>query len=194
MQLQQLQLERALKARPALEPAALALAKIYQSHNKTGAAERLLTRSYVLAPSRALVKAYRTCLSSLSETKQAKKLKAFALKKPDCADSQLLLAELALQEGSTGAAKDFAKAALVHQERSDIFSFLAKLEEQGGNASQAALWNQRAQSAPPCNLWRCEACGELHVDWQLHCRACDTFDSLVSHFPATTSIELTQAS
>ena len=191
--LKQLQLERALKARPGFEPAVLALADVYQSLNKAGAAQRLLQRAYMSTPSRAIAERYRSSLGALNEAKQAKKLKTFALKRPDCADSQLLLAELARKEDSLGAARDFAKAALVHQERGDIFTFLAELEEAEENGSQALLWQQRAQNAPHGLVWRCDACGELHTQLHLHCPACDTFDSLAQHFPAPASIELTPA-
>lgn len=191
--LKQLQLERALRDHPEMERAVVQLAETYMRLSKMAAAQKLIERAYKKRASRPLVETYRTATASLKEAKQTKKLRNLALSNQDSADSQMLLAELALKENSANAARDFAKAALVHQERGDIFELLATIEEAQDNGAQANGWRQRAASAPHGWLYKCDNCANLEADWKLHCPSCAAFDGLQQHFPATTSIELTPA-
>lgn len=189
--LQQMQLQRALKDRPQLELAVVKLAEVDMKLNKIRAAQKALERAYKHRPARALVETYRQAIAALSEAKQAKKLRALALSQPDSADSQMLLAELALIENSPNAARDFAKAALLHEERGDILELLATIEDTQENSAAANGWRQRAASAPYGWAYKCDNCAHLAAHWKLHCPECMAFDGLQRHFPAVAVIDAT---
>jgi len=162
--------KQAIKANPALAPAAVAYATALRKANKPRAAKRALLKAWTTAPNPLISAAYLDGISAPLERAQAAGDLAFV--KPGHAESEVLLAETSLAAKLTGEAKRHANTAIaagLTDKRP--YAVLAALDD--GREALAAL------ASAPIPRWRCGACFTEHDAWEPvcpHCAKPGTFD------------------
>jgi HemY protein len=155
--------KQAIKANPALAPAAVAYATALRKANKPRAAKRALLKAWTIAPNPLISAAYLDGISAPLERAQAAGDLAFV--KPGHPESELLLAETSLAAKLTGEAKRHANTAIaagLTDKRP--YAVLAALDD--GREALAALANA------PIPRWRCGACFTEHDAWDPVCPHC----------------------
>jgi HemY protein len=93
-------------------------------------------------------------------------------------ESRILLAQVALEAGLTGEARNQIEAAEADgRQQRRLCLLLAEVEEQERGATEAGRLAQRnalrrAATAEPDPHWQCTNCHTDHQAWQPKCRAC----------------------
>jgi HemY protein len=174
--------EAALEANrraPALAPAAAAAARALTETGAQRKAERVLRKSWRLAPHPDLAAAFAAIMPDEAIEARRKRFRALIAENPGHPESRMLDAELGL------AAEDFprARAALgdLAETRPTIRSLaIMAAVEKGSGAEEHVVraWLARALSAPRGERWTCEACGHVHDAWAPVCGGCKGVDTL----------------
>jgi HemY protein len=176
--------KQAHKAAPDLVPASALAAQLLVGSGRNSAAARLLEKSWAAAPHPALVTAYadaRPGKSGIDWLTQVGKLVAGA---PDHAESQLALAEAALEARLWGEARRHLGQAAAAGMTERVCRLMARLEEsEHGDLDKAREWLMKAGEALPDPAWVCGSCGATADEWQPRCGACEAYDGLAWHTP-----------
>ncbi|MEO0679947.1 MAG: heme biosynthesis HemY N-terminal domain-containing protein [Pseudomonadota bacterium] len=164
---------------PALAPAAAAAAQALGAEGERGRGERVLRKTWRLAPHPDVAAAYAALSPDETPDERRDRFRALIDENRDHRESRLLSAELAL------AAEDFpaARAALGDlAETSPTTRSLAIMAavERGSGADDKVVraWLAKALSAPRGEAWVCDVCGTVAEDWTPVCAECGAVDSL----------------
>ncbi len=168
--------KRVWRENPAFAPAAIAYARRLREAGREARAVAVIRDAWRAAPHPDLAAfALAPVTDKLARVKLAERLAQAA---PGHAESELLLARTALEDGLTGEARRHAeRAAAAGMGEKRLWLLVAELEarEHGDtDAGHAAQRNalQRAATAEPDAAWRCEACGTVQARWQAVCPVC----------------------
>jgi HemY protein len=176
--------KQAHKEAPDLVPATVLAAELLVGSGRQRAAARLLEKAWAAAPHPALVAAYaaaRPGKSGLDWLSQVGKLVAGA---PNHPESQLALAEAALEARLWGEARRHLGEAAAAGATERVCRAMARLEEsEHGDADTARQWLIKAGEALPDPAWVCHSCGAVADEWQPRCGACDAYDGLAWQTP-----------
>jgi HemY protein len=176
--------KQAHKAAPGLVPATALAARLLVGSGRHGAAARLLEKAWAAAPHPALVAAYaaaRPGKAGIDWLTQVGKLVAGA---PGHPESQLALAEAALEARLWGEARRHLGEASAAGATERMCRLMARLEEsEHGNLDKAREWLMRAGEALPDPAWVCDSCGAVADEWQPRCGACEAYDGLAWQTP-----------
>jgi HemY protein len=154
--------KQAVKAQPALAPAVVAYAKALFAADKPRAARKVLRNGWTVAPHPLIAQAYLEPIATRIERAQA--AADLVAAKPDHPESQLVLAQTALEANLPGEARRHAEAAIAA----------------GANDGRAAAILGRLDSNPNALVpvtnaapgWVCSACHATTAVWQPTCPHC----------------------
>ncbi|TQV79730.1 heme biosynthesis protein HemY [Denitrobaculum tricleocarpae] len=179
---------------PDLVPATLLLARAAMDANRRREAVKNLERAWPVSPHPDLARAYLELWPEDTEVQRVSRLEKYVAARADHIESRLIVAEISLDARLWGEARaklnqamEAASSSLEHPESADISALpgrrlcrlMARLEqEEHGDGDAARQWLQRASEAAPDTAWVCNSCGAVATQWDPHCGACATFDSL----------------
>jgi HemY protein len=162
--------KQAIKADPALAPAAVAYATVLRKAKRFRAAKRALLKTWARAPHPLIAAAYLENISAPIERVQA--AADLAKAKPGHPETELLLAETSLAAKLTGEARRHAQAAIdAGMTDKRPYAVLGALDD--GREALAKM------AMAPSPAWACMACGAEQPDWHAACPACNKPGTLV---------------
>ncbi|MEQ8392580.1 MAG: heme biosynthesis HemY N-terminal domain-containing protein [Thalassospira sp.] len=171
-------LRKALNAAGDFTGAAVLLAGLYRDLKQDGKAREAVMQSWRVAPSAAVGAIYRETLTGdpLAKVKSVEKLVAT---NPDHIESQIVLAEAALEADLWGIARHNIEKAMATKAEARHYRLLADLElrenQDGAKARDLLIKASHANTDPD---WRCGACGTETDRWVVSCPSCHSFGSV----------------
>jgi HemY protein len=149
-------------------------------------AMRTLERGWALAPHPDLAALYLKASGESDALKRVGVVRKLAAQKPDDLESNLALAQAALDAGLWGEARRYLDAAGGTNPPVRVCRLMAEVEERA-QSDQAKVheWLARAAAAPADKAWRCSACGAHHEAWRSVCESCGAFGTLHWRAPGT---------
>jgi len=174
----------------ALAPERIAVSsRLAELQIKTGdgkRAMRTLERGWALAPHPDLAALYLKASGEGDPLKRVGILRKLVAQKPDDPESNLTLAQAALDAGLWGEARRYLDAAGGTHPPVRVCRLMAEVEERA-HSDQAKVhdWLARAATAPADKAWRCGACGAHHEAWRSVCESCGAFGTLHWRAPGT---------
>jgi HemY protein len=156
---------------------------------KTGDSRRALRtveRGWALAPHPDLAALYLKASGEADPLKRVGIVRKLVAQKPDDLESNLALAQAALDAGLWGEARRHLDAAGGTNPPVRVCRLMAEVEERA-HSDQAKVheWLARAATAPADKAWRCSACGAHHEAWRSVCESCGAFGTLHWRAPGT---------
>lgn len=140
--------EGASRAAPEFAPAATLAARLLMDGKRYKRASDVLEASWTAAPHPVVARAYRELRRSDNKAKRNERMKALAGLQPDHRESQLILAEVALDEGESTLARRHLDTFLDDEDVSArICSMAARLARLEDEDEQARRWMTRAARA-----------------------------------------------
>jgi HemY protein len=149
-------------------------------------AMRTLERGWALAPHPDLAALYLKASGENDALKRVGIVRKLAAQKPDDLESNLALAQAALDASLWGEARRYLDAAGGTNPPVRVCRLMAEVEERA-QSDQAKVheWLARAATAPADKAWRCSACGAHHEAWRSVCESCGAFGTLHWRAPGT---------
>ena len=149
-------------------------------------AMRTLERGWTLAPHPDLAALYLQASGEADPLKRVGIVRKLVAQKPDDLESNLALAQAALDAGLWGEARRYLDAAGGTNPPVRVCRLMAEVEERA-QSDQAKVheWLARAATAPADQAWRCSACGAHHEAWRSVCESCGAFGTLHWRAPGT---------
>lgn len=167
------------KALPEHAPVTLLLMRIYAKLGQKRQIPAAVARSWKLAPHPSLALLYKKLFMDETPARRLKRVETLVAHNPNDIESQIAVAEAALDDGQFDKARNHLKIALSKQETPRICKMMARLEEtQHKSKEKAEEWLERAVKSNIGPSWTCEACKGIADKWTLHCKECDGFDSI----------------
>jgi HemY protein len=163
--------------------------RLAEQQIKTGdgkRAMRTLERGWALAPHPDLAALYLKASGEADPLKRVGIVRKLVAQKPDDLESNLALAQAALDAGLWGEARRYLDAAGGANPPVRVCRLMAEVEERA-HSDQAKVheWLARAATAPADKAWRCSACGAHHEAWRSVCESCGAFGTLHWRAPGT---------
>lgn len=141
--------EKGVVASPGFAPAVVLAARLLAPARKHKKAEDLIKAAWVQTPHPALARALGALRKSDTKAKRAERLRQLVTLRPDHRESKLLLAEAALDDSQTAAARSALEPLLGSGTPSArLCALAARLARQEGNDDEARRWMTRASHAP----------------------------------------------
>ncbi len=149
-------------------------------------AMRTLERGWALAPHPDLAALYLQASGEADPLKRVGIVRKLVAQKPDDLESNLALAQAALDASLWGEARRYLDAAGGTNPPVRVCRLMAEVEERA-QSDQAKVhdWLARAATAPADKAWRCSACGAHHEAWRSVCESCGAFGTLHWRAPGT---------
>lgn len=167
------------KALPNMVPAAHLLARIYDKSGQKQHAARVLNQTWRLFPHPSLSSLLRRIFAEEPADKRLKRVEKMVASTQGDIESQIAIAEAALEARDFSKARNHLKTALSQQETPRICKLMGRLEDQESqNKEKADMWMERAVKANIGPSWTCINCHAIPDHWALHCPECDSFDSI----------------
>jgi HemY protein len=173
-----------------LAPERIAVAsRLAELQIKTGDGKRAmktLEKTWSLAPHPDLTALYIKASGESDPLKRVGIVRRLAGQKPDDMESNLALAQAALEAGLWGEARRYLDTAGGSNPTVRVCRLMAEVEERA-QSDQAKVhdWLSRAAHAPADKAWRCSACGAHHESWRPVCESCGAFGTLHWRAPGT---------
>jgi HemY protein len=147
---------------------------------------KTLERTWALAPHPDLAELYLKAAGESDPLKRVGIVRKLAAQKPDDMESNLALAQTALDAGLWGEARRHLDAAGGGNPSVRVCRMMAEVEERA-QSDQAKVhdWLTRAAHAPADKAWRCSACHAHHESWRSVCESCGAFGTLHWRAPGT---------
>jgi HemY protein len=174
---------------PDLIPAAVMAAKSYISQDKKRYATRVLKKAWDVQPHPELAAAYAAIEPDETPEARVKRFDKLVKSTLDHPETKMLKAELGI------AAEDFPAARralgdLVETAPDARSVTIMAAIERGEGASDAVVrgWLTKALNAPRGPQWVCDACNNIHAEWEPVCANCASFDTLSWKSPPQSEI------
>lgn len=169
-------LRAAHEREPGFIPAAARLAETLIDGGRQGRAATVIERAWSHAPHPDLAEAYWQAKGANDALERVKAAQRLAKSNPGHLESQLTLAETALEARLWGEARRHLKAAAGDAPSARVCRLMAELEDsEHGDAEAAHAWLVRASMADPDPAWVCGDCGNSVAEWTIVCGNCDGF-------------------
>lgn len=176
-------LQLALKAHkiaPNFPPATVLAARLHRSAGNIRRASKLIETAWKACPHPSLAELYAVLKSNEDPQARLKRFQQLAALNPGHRESQLRLAEMALNAGEISVARE----ALQAMSDGDLNARYARLmlrllEREGADATQKARWSDLAVKGTAEPVWSCQNCGSERARWLPHCPNCASFNSFV---------------
>ena len=169
---------------PDLIPAAVLAAHSYISQDKPRYAVRVLKKAWDAQPHPDLAAAFAAIEPEESAQDRIKRFAKLTKSTPAHPETKMLNAELMIAAedfpGARRALGDLAET----QPDTRTLTIMAAIER-GEGASDAVVkgWLARAVTAPRGPQWVCDACNNIHAEWEPVCSNCTSFDTLTWKSP-----------
>jgi HemY protein len=173
-----------------LAPERIAVSRrLAEAQLKSGDAKRAmktLERGWALSPHPDLAELYLKASGESDPLKRVGVVRKLTAQKPDDLESQLVLAQTALDAGLWGEARRYLQTAGGTNPPVRVCRLMAEVEERA-QSDQAKVheWLGKAAIAPADKAWRCGACGAHHESWRSVCESCGAFGTLHWRAPGT---------
>ena len=173
-----------------LAPERIAVSRrLAEAQLKSGDAKRAmktLERGWALSPHPDLAELYLKASGESDPLKRVGVVRKLTAQKPDDLESQLVLAQTALDAGLWGEARRYLQTAGGTNPPVRVCRLMAEVEERA-QSDQAKVheWLGKAAIAPADKAWRCSACGAHHESWRSVCESCGAFGTLHWRAPGT---------
>lgn len=169
----------AYKNLPDMVPITLLLVRVYNKLGQKRHIPSVLGKTWKLSPHPSLALLLKKLFMNESPARRLKRLETLVANNPNDIESQIAIAEAALDDAQFDKARNHLKIALSKQETPRICKLMARLEElQHKNKEKAEEWLERAVKAHVGPAWTCENCKVITDKWLLHCPECDGFDTI----------------
>ena len=168
------------KLAPSLSALTIVYAELLIQKGRQREARHLLKKAWAHDPHRDLATAFLRACDCADPVHQVRELTQLVRGTADHRESRLALACANMDAGLWGAARTQLTVLCAEGRPSrTLCQLMARLEQgEHGDATQAALWFQRAITAPVPMTWLCQACGGGAEKWTPHCLHCEVLDSL----------------
>jgi HemY protein len=166
-----------------LAPERIAVSRrLAEAQLKSGDARRAmktLERGWALSPHPDLAELYLKASGESDPLKRVGVARKLVASKPDDLESQLVMAQAALEAGLWGEARRYLQATGGTNPPVRVCRLMAEVEERA-QSDQAKVheWLAKAAVAPADKAWRCSACGAHHESWRSVCESCGAFGTL----------------
>ncbi len=168
-----------LKFEPHFIPVVAFAAQAYAANGHDAKAIKLITHEWKIQPHEQLSAALRAVIAKQPKEKQMKIIRKLVATNPASNESDIALAQTAMAVRDWPTARAALTAALAKQETVRTCKLLAELEQyEFPGFDIGSKWIARSASALPDPAWLCNSCGKAALQWDAHCPACETFDSL----------------
>lgn len=174
---------------PDLIPAAVLAARSYIEQGKPRYAVRVLKKAWDTQPHPDLAAAYAAIEPEETPQDRIKRFAKLTKSTPDHPQTKMLNAELMIAAedfpGARRAMGDLAET----QPDARTLTIMAAIER-GEGSSDAVVkgWLARAVTAPRGPQWVCDACNNIHAEWEPVCSNCASFDTLTWKSPPQVDI------
>ena len=173
-----------------LAPERIAVSRrLAEAQLKSGDARRAmktLERGWALSPHPDLAELYLKASAENDPLKRVGVVRKLTAQKPDDLESQLVLAQTALDAGLWGEARRYLQTAGGTNPPVRVCRLMAEVEERAQTAqAKVHEWLGKAAIAPADKAWRCSACGAHHESWRSVCESCGAFGTLHWRAPGT---------
>jgi HemY protein len=179
--------EKSMSADRGFAPAAIHLAQLQNAQSRPRRAIRTLLAAWRAAPQPALARAFSELFTAETPLQRVKRVETLAAANPYHAESNLALAEAALDAKLWGEARRHLMAAGAGNADPSprVCRLMAQLEDQEhGNDAAARAWLARAAQTPSADpAYVCDHCGAVLPHWSAHCPYCGEFGSLSWQVP-----------
>ncbi|WP_373086004.1 heme biosynthesis protein HemY [Sneathiella sp.] len=164
---------------PTFVPAAALDVALTASLSSARKLQKLIDESWKRAPHRDLAEAIRKTVPGEQPPDWFRRAsQTVAPNNPDHVETHMMLAKAAFESRDWGPAREHLMKAGGDNPSTSILRMLAALEEKANaDAIAAREWIIKSATAPQDPLWICNACGRQEETWNVHCPACDSFDS-----------------
>lgn len=167
------------KALPEMAPLTLLLMRTYARLGQKRYIASVIARTWKLAPHPSLALLYKKQYMDESPARRLKRVEKLVAHNPNDIESQIAVAEAALDDGQFDKARNHLKIALSKQETPRICKLMARLEEtEHKSKEKAEEWLERAVKANIGPSWTCENCKAIPEKWTIHCPECEGFDTI----------------
>lgn len=167
-------------------PAAIRYASLSAASGHHRKAVSVVEATWAVLPHPDLLEPYFTAKKADDAMARIKAAQHLARINADAVESNLVIAEYALQARLWGE----ARAALLNLSNAGTatrlaYQLLAQLEQaEHDDGAAANAWLMRAASADPDPAWVCGACGHVETAWTIRCPKCAGFDTYDWDTPA----------
>lgn len=186
-------LKEATSKDPSVTTAAILLADNYLQNDKISDATNVLRKAWAAQPHPELAALIEKTLVALPPEKRLKKIQDILKPHADTQEGLLATAKSAIAAKDWALARQCLKTASGRQETVTLCKLMAELEQQeGSEPAKANYWLDRATSATPDSVWRCNSCGHQPAAWSAHCPECTHFDSVHWQPPQYAVYQLTK--
>jgi HemY protein len=152
----------------------------------------MLERAWDATPHPDLLRVYRAARPGNDAMARLTDIGKLVQGAPDHAESQLALAEAALDAELWGEARRHLGEAAEQGLTEKVCRLMARLEDsEHQDRDKARAWLLNAAGALPDPAWVCGNCGAAAEDWSARCGACREFDSLAWQAPPRVAAVLT---
>ncbi len=170
--------KRAWKADSGFVPAALVYARLLREAGKERAAQEVIRTTWRTSPHPDL--AILALASDQGGVSRQSRADTLAAANPTHGESQLMLAEVALETNNLIEARRHAEAAAEFpMTRRRAWRVIADIAERDNDPAYRAEAMRRAAEAAPDPVWRCTVCGTEYHEWHAVCQACNSAGSIV---------------
>ncbi len=173
-------------------PATIHLAQLYTTQERSRRAMRTLLAAWREAPKPDLAAAFVGLFTQETPVRRLKRVEKLAAANPDHVESQLALAEAALDAKLWGEARRHLQAAGAGDANPSprVCRLMARLEElEHGDAAAARAWLGRAAATSVADpAYVCGHCGAELQAWSPHCPHCQEFGSLSWQIPKRAAV------
>jgi HemY protein len=162
------------------------LAELQIKGGQGSQAMKTLERGWALAAHPDLAALYLKASGETDPLKRVGIIRRLADQKIDDIESQIAIAQAALDAGLWGEARSHLERAGGNHPTARVCRLMAEVEERsGGDSAKLHEWFARAAEAPADRSWRCSACGAHHESWRSVCESCGAFGTLHWRAPGT---------
>ena len=160
-------------------------AQLLLGERRIGRATKVVERAWRAAPHPDLAQLYGKIHKSEAPLTRVTTFERLAAQNPPARESQLALAEAALDARLWGEARRHLNDALATGATPRLCRLMARLEEaEHGELGPVREWLDRAVGATPDPRYVCRSCSRESLDWRSLCTHCGAFDTLSWRIPA----------
>jgi len=165
---------------PGFVPAAVNLCENLLALGKRGAAKNLVEEAWAENPHPELYDIYYKIYPDEKPKKKLKRFQRLIAINPESGESYKALAMLTIDLGMYDVAKKNLVLAIEKGETKSTLKLLAQVEElSGGDKETARQLIKKAEYASGDPAWVCDACNSPAGKWDIACKRCGAYDSIV---------------
>ncbi len=184
--------KQAHRLNPAFVPTALRLAGLHQKEGRRRSAVSVIEGVWKESPHPELAPLWGSLAPQNKADDSAVRLRWFERLmafKPENAESQMAVAQEALNEGLWGEAQRYLTLVDEESANARFYRLQARLAEGLQQPEEARRWLEKAADAPPDRVWTCQETGRIYDHWSSVAVPHGAFNSIVWDFPQPYAME-----